>query len=407
MEDDQREFFEDLLQCSKRFMLLGKDTFDAAAYMGKIVERYIGREQQKEKQSKKETVLITEHSQEVSTQTKGADTMKKNCYKRPDGRWEFSRQQGGYKYYTIANTYRELLEKIPKIKPALKKSVKHKTKKTNQNTFIQYYQFYLDSYISNKKIGEETKQSWRSQFVNDITPAFKYLRLEDVTTEKVQTFIDGIKLERKQEIIFQRISKVLKKAYATGKIKRDITLGLEKPKRKNIKERYPLTFREQVQLLKRAKSSKIYAFIVFSLVIGSRREETMRFEMSDIDERKQTIHIKGTKTVSSNRQVHVTREFIEFLKINLPAGKFDFNRSYPTHELGKIFKDAKISGACLHSLRHTCSANLYFLGADDKYRQMQLGHSSIVTTNDIYTNIRENITERRLRLIYGELYPKF
>ena len=156
MEDDQREFFEDLLQCSKRFMLLGKDTFDAAAYMGKIVERYIGREQQKEK-SKKETVLITEQSQEVSTQTKGADTMKKNCYKRPDGRWEFSRQQSGYKYYTIANTYRELLEKIPKIKPALKKSVKHKTKKTNQNTFIQYYQFYLDSYISNKKIGEETK----------------------------------------------------------------------------------------------------------------------------------------------------------------------------------------------------------------------------------------------------------
>ena len=74
--------------------------------------------------------------------------------------------------------------------------------------------------------------------------------------------------------------------------------------------------------------------------------------------------------------------------------------------LKKILTKIKINN-CLHGLRHTCSANLYFLGARDKYRQSQLGHASITTTNDIYTNIKENIPTRYLRLVYGDLYPTF
>lgn len=342
--------------------------------------------------------------------SKGVETtMKKNCYRRADGRWQYSKQKGGYRYYTIANTYRELIEKIPKIKPILITSIKHKTRKTNQNTFIQYYQFYIDNFVKNKKIGIETIKSWQGQLTNDISQAFKYVKLEDMTAEKVQNFIDNIPYERKQETIYQRITKVLKKAYATGKIKRDITLGIEKPKRQHIQERNPLTFIEQIKLLKEVKkNNKLYPFVVFSLIVGSRREETMKFDMStDIDEKKQTIHIKGTKTKNADRYVHVTKEFIQFLKDHMKQNQFRFHPSYPTHELGDIFKRLKIKNACLHSLRHTCSANLYFLGANDKYRQMQLGHASIVTTNDIYTNIKENITARRLRLIYGNLYPEF
>ncbi len=334
--------------------------------------------------------------------------MKKNCYRRTDGRWQYSKQKGGYRYYTIANTYRELIEKIPKIEPVLIMSVKHKTRKTNQFTFIQYYQFYIDNFVKNKKMRTETIKAWQRQLTQDITPKFKYLKLEDVTAEKIQNFISAIPFERKQQIICQRICKVLKKAYATGKIKRDITLGIEKPKRQNKQERYPLTIIEQIKLLKEAKKNrKLFPFVMFSLIVGSRREETLKFNLlTDLDEKKQTIHIKGTKTNNADRYVKVTKEFIQFLKDNLPKNKFEFKLSYPTNYLGEIFKKLNIK-ACLHSLRHTCSANLYFLGANDKYRQMQLGHASIVTTNDIYTNIQENIPPRRIRLVYGNLYPQF
>jgi len=353
-------------------------------------------------------IRVISQQKSALNETKGAETMKKHCYKRADGRWQYTRQQAGVRYYAIASTYRELLEKIPKIKPKLLKNIKHANRKTNQNTFIQYYQFFIDNYVRNKKITKDTMTDWQRQFDKDIAPHFKYVRLDDLTTEHIQNFIDKIKFERKQETMFQRISKVLNKAYATGKMKRNITLGLEKPKRTSFQERPPLTFHEQVQLLKAVKNTKLYAFTIFSIVVGSRREETMRFDLStDVDERRGLIHIKGTKTTNADRYVYVTKEFIDFLKKNMESNTFNFNISTPTHELGAIFKRLKVKNGCLHSLRHTCSANLYFLGANDKYRQMQLGHASIVTTNDIYTNIRENIPKRYLRLIYGDLYPSF
>lgn len=355
-------------------------------------------------------MINNESKEELKKSTpteKGVETMKKNCYKRNDGRWQYSKQTNGMLYYAIANTYRELIEKIKEIKPKLIMSIKHKTKKTTQNTFIQYYQSYIDTYIKTKKITQEVKKDWQRQLTNDITPNFKYIKIEDITAQQIQMFLNKITQEVKRDKLYQRIRKVLQFAYATGKIKRDVTLAIERPKRQNVQERTPLTFHEQIQLLKAVKNSKIFVFVVFSIVVGSRRDETMNFDMStDIDERKLTLHIKGTKTKNADRNVTITKEFIDFLKKNMKTNKFNFQKSYPTHELGEIFKKLKIQ-SCLHALRHTCSANLYFLGAKDKYRQMQLGHASIVTTNNIYTNIKENITSRKLRLIYGDLYPKF
>lgn len=349
-------------------------------------------------------------SQEKSAQfdTKGAETMRKHCYKRSDGRWQYSRQEAGKRYYAIASTYRELLEKIPTIKPKIIKNIKHTNRQTRQNTFVQYFEYYLDNYVNNKKISQDTKTDWKRQFDKDIVPFFRYKQLDELTTEDIQNFIDSIQFERKQETIFQRISKVLNKAYATGKMKRNITVGLEKPKRQNFQERPPLTLHEQIQLLKFVKGTRLYAFTVFSIIVGSRREETQRFDLSeDVDMRKCLIHIKGTKTNNADRYVHVTKEFISFLKTNMKGNSFELHASTYTHELGSIFKKLRVKNGCLHSLRHTCSANLYFLGANDKYRQMQLGHASMITTNDIYTNIKENIPKRWLRLLYGDLYPKF
>lgn len=208
--------------------------------------------------------------------------------------------------------------------------------------------------------------------------------------------------------MYQRISKVLKKAYATGKLKRDITLGIEKPNTIKKHHRTPLTFHEQIAFLKAVKNTELYTFSIFSIIVGSRREETIKFNLkTDIDEKKKLIYIHGTKTKNANRYVIVSKEFITFLKNNMKNDTFNFKLDYITKKITTIFKNLKIKDGCLHCLRHTCSANLYFLGAKDKFRQQQLGHASIVTTNDIYTNIKENIPPRYLRLIYGNLYPNF
>ena len=338
-------------------------------------------------------------------ENEGVGTMKKNCYHRKDGRWQYSKQENGVLYYTIANTYRELLEKIKQIKPRQIKQIKRT--KTKTLTFFSYYNFYIETYVKTKKIKNRTINVWLRENKQYIQPYFQKMPLDKLQSENIQKFLNQIDKERTQEILYQHIIKVLKKAYITGKIKRDITLGIEKPVKTNTQVRQPLTLEEQERLINYVKGTKLYVFVMFSLIVGSRREETIKFNLlEDLGEEKQTIHIKGTKTKNADRYVHVTKEFIQFLKTNMKTNTFDFNISYPTHELGKIFQQLNIKN-CLHGLRHTCSANLYFLNAKDKYRQLQLGHSSIVTTNNIYTNIKENIPPSKLRLLYGDLYPRF
>lgn len=331
--------------------------------------------------------------------------MRKNCTKRKDGRWQYSKQKNGMLWYAIANTYRELIAKIPNIKPRLIKKFKNIRQKVT--TLIQYFEAYIETYIKPQPITEQTKKEWTHQLEHYIKPHIQRLPIESITAEHLQKIINSIDKERTRERVLQKLKKVIQKAYLSGKIKADISLTLEKPKRTNIEERPPLTYDEQVKFLEKAKESKDYAFFMFSIIIGSRREETVKFDIeTDLDEENKTIHIRGTKTKNADRKVEVSSAFIEFLKNNLKDGTFKFKKDYYTKVARDIFKDAGIKN-CLHGLRHTCAANLYFLGAKDKYRQMQLGHSSIVTTNDIYTNIKENIPKEKLLELYGDLYPRF
>ncbi len=331
--------------------------------------------------------------------------MKKHCYKRKDGRWQYAKQENGMRYYAIANTYRELLEKIKSIKPKTIRIIKNI--KTKSLTFSQYFNYYIQTFVETQQYRSKTIQEWKNCAKNYIEPYFKNLSLTNIQPEYIQNFLNAIKKERTREIIYQYIIKVLKKAYVTEKMKKDITIALEKPKRINKQIRKPLTLEEQRMLIEKVKKTNLYAYVMFSLIIGSRREETIRFNLkNDINEEKLQIHIHGTKTKNADRYVNVSKEFIQFLKENMQTEKFNFNLYYPTKKIAQIFKDLNIQN-CLHGLRHTCSANLYFLGAKDKYRQQQLGHSSIVITNDIYTHITENIPKAKLLEIYGNLYPSF
>ncbi len=351
-------------------------------------------------------VITIQKSKKSTPELKGVDnTMKKNCYHRKDGRWQYSKQQDGYLYYTIANTYRELLENIKKIKPRKVKQVKRVNAKTY--TVLSYIIFYYETFIKSKNPGYNVTIEWEGLIKNYFSKAFPRLPLEKLTTEDVQKFINQIEKERVRERIYQKFMKIMQKAYVTGKIKKDITLGLEKPKRTNKEIRRPLTLEEQTALIEKVKGTKLYCFVMFSLIVGSRREETVRFNFdSDVNENKKTIFIHGTKTNNAPRTVYVSTAFINFLKENMTAPQFKISCNTATKKLKEVFEELNIDN-CLHGLRHTCSANLYFLGAKDKYRQNQLGHASTTTTNDIYTNIKENISKAELLALYGDLYPSF
>ena len=85
---------------------------------------------------------------------------------------------------------------------------------------------------------------------------------------------------------------------------------------------------------------------------------------------------------------------------------FYYNPDYYTKKIQEIYAKAKIRDKTLHDLRHTCATNLLYLGMPDKFRQQYLGHANIVMTNDVYTNLQDDITKDGLLKLYNNLYPE-
>lgn len=323
----------------------------------------------------------------------------KKLTKRTDGRWVYTLYKNKKRVYIYAPTQRELINKIDGYKP------KNKTIDIKESTsqFIdKWYKLTKESNLSVK-----TQLIYKNTLENYIKPFFKKRTLAGTQLFEIQDFINKIEFERTREQVYQHIKSIYRYAVSSGKVKTDITLALILPKRKNTIKRESLTVEEQKRLLESIKNHKLEAFIVFSLVIGTRRNETLAFEFEDINEAKQILHIKGTKTESADRYIKISKGMIEFLKEHKKtAPYFDFTEDYVTKNIKKIFTSLQMNH-CVHSLRHTCSTNLFYLGVRDKERQNILGHKSIVTTNNIYTNLELDVKKEDIIKLYNNLYYEF
>ena len=131
------------------------------------------------------------------------------------------------------------------------------------------------------------------------------------------------------------------------------------------------------------------------------------FKLEDIVGQKLKIH--GTKTANAERTILLSLDFINYLKNgcskNLDELYFNLQPNAYYHKLKRLYKRLNFpSSLNLHSLRHTCSANLHYLGVPDKRRQQILGHSSIVITNNIYTELEPEITSKNIKNLYMSYY---
>lgn len=328
----------------------------------------------------------------------------KNMYHRKDGRWEYVKIKDGQKIYLIAGTQEKLYQKIKSYKESNK--TKTSINKDDKNTVIGWTKYWLKVY--KKDISESTKSNYEICINYHMEPFFKDMPLSKLTPAKVQEYLNQVNPgTRTQEFAYLTIRQALKYAFANGKIALNMSEMIIKPKRTIRKKKTALSLKEQKQFFKILKSydQDIQYFMLFSLIAGTRRAETNSFDLNDIDEKKQRIHIKGTKTSKSDRRISVTNDFISYLKAKDKTNPY-FSRTpnFYTKTAVEIFRKAKIKNKSLHDLRHTCSTNLFYLGWADVERQQYLGHASIIMTNDIYTNLQEDITRKDLIKLYNNLY---
>lgn len=218
--------------------------------------------------------------------------------------------------------------------------------------------------------------------------------------------------ERNKEYSFLTVRQALKQAFINKKINEDISVMLVKPKRHRKIRRTAMTLIEQQELMRvlQEYEPNVKMFITFSIILGTRRSETMRFKLEDINNLTKRIHIKGTKTYGADRNLKITDDMIILLEQNAERKPnefyFYYSPDYYTKIIQEIYEKAKIRDKTLHDLRHTCATNLLYLGMPDKFRQQYLGHANIVMTNDVYTNLQEDLNKDDLLKLYNNLYPK-
>lgn len=395
------EFYKDLEEGLTKIV-------EVCSWLMKCLNIEAGREHHQQ-QEKEKRVVVIEHN--VDTQKE--ETLKtnyKNVYHRKDGRWEYVKTTNGKKLYLIASTKEELIKRIRLAKNTEKETRAKTTKK--YLTVVAWAYKWLDVYKRHElSIGSIDR--YERIIKNHIEPYFKDMRLKTLKQETVQRLISSIKQERTREYVYLTIKQMLRQAYINHKIDDNIAELLTKPRRKSKPNRTALDLEQQKALLAKTKEfdKDMQMFIMFSLIIGSRRGETCRFRLDDINQDKNLVYIRGTKTHLSDRRVKISNEMIELLKQNA-TGKpnepyFKHEEGYYTHEVKDVLIAAGAKDKTLHDLRHTCSTNLYYLGVTDKQRQQILGHASIIMTNDIYTNLQEDITAEGLTKLYNNLYFEY
>jgi integrase len=139
---------------------------------------------------------------------------------------------------------------------------------------------------------------------------------------------------------------------------------------------------------------------------GLRREEALKLEVEDIDEHNETIRVKG-KGNKTRILPFTSQRLVDELKAVLnkcPSGPLSVN-SKTGKEYYSIRKALLRAGKGAgikrevnhHLLRHTFASLAAMRGVSPHALQQLCGHSSIVTTNKIYTHVRHDFVREEAK----------
>jgi len=159
-------------------------------------------------------------------------------------------------------------------------------------------------------------------------------------------------------------------------------------KRKNGRA---LTRKEQRKFLTIIKFNKYKDYYLFLLYSGARKSEALSITWEDIDLQKKVIHIKGTKTATSDRYMPISTSLLHLLE-RLKNGSISNGRLFPftPNQVAKSFQRLQCEynlQFTLHSLRHTFATRCLECGVSIRVVQKWLGHSRLDTTAKIYVHI--------------------
>lgn len=257
---------------------------------------------------------------------------------------------------------------------------------------------------------------------NEIKDAFGKTPVNEIAPLDIVSYLRKLSAQGfSQKVINNKksiIKGILDNALVHGDITMNPCLNLPTVKGKAKVER-PQASDGDVKAIEAHRSdSDIGRMIYFILWTGCRRGEAAALQEKNIDREHHTAHICQTlayssptpqikdcpKTEAGVRDVILPQNVLDNLpKYNNPETYVFFPHGLPKEREFQVLiddfrREAGIQ-CTLHQLRHSYATMLHSAGVDVKDAQYLLGHSSIVVTQDIYTEIDKNAKDRTRQLI--------
>ena len=209
--------------------------------------------------------------------------------------------------------------------------------------------------------------------------------LEGIELQRALMTIEG---SRARKSTFDVLNMALKAAVNIRLIKNNPLQGVQIPVHHRVNGT-PLSSREVGAFLKKIANHETENYFKFLLYTGCRRTEGLNVKKSDIDTKKGTLHIRGSKTKTSDRVIPLFEQTIGLMasqKNQKDGILFPFRPDYVTRLFKRFCPKHK-----LHDLRHTFATQCLIAKIPLIVVQKWLGHSEIDTTADIYAHVTQEV----------------
>jgi integrase len=192
---------------------------------------------------------------------------------------------------------------------------------------------------------------------------------------------------------------VFKLAIQDDIISKDPTTGLQLPPLRHGKG--TILDKEQCRTLLAAAPDNYWRAFHILLATGLRIGEFMDLTVGDVDLQKRILVVKGSKTETGEREIHLSENDVEVLRQQIASigqesrqpdailfrsteGKKLVYRNFAQRVLKKIIKTTGLPAFTFHDLRKTHATMLVEAGYDPKVIQQRMGHANIETTLKFY-----------------------
>lgn len=309
-----------------------------------------------------------------------------------------------------------------------------------KTTLVDWCNYWLQTYSSNIK--ESTRSAYESVITNHISRVFKDMKLEEVTNEDIQLFINSLDIgyqlpEPLKPKTIKNIHGVLHKALEVAVKHKCITTNcaegivLPTPDKKTPT---PLSDSQLLRFFKRIENHEKRDIFLFALYTGLRESEIIGLTWDCFNPDEHTLNVY--RQLSYNRHEHkfcftslknsktrvltLTQQAYNILimlyeKADTPKNDdFVFKNRENNHftppavynSLKKVMRSIDLPQVTFHDLRHTHAVISIKAGIDIKTLQYNMGHFSAAFTLDVYGHCLDEMRKQGAEQL-GEYMKKY